>query len=198
MKLHTITAALTADKLLIFEQVPEINEGEHRTTVLEITVPGNLSGFNYFLEFLCPDDRKYISSCLEVVNNKIEYEIENCVLKGHGYVYAQLVARSSSDNKVVFKSVKDIQAAFWVNAGIGADIPVACRKDFLTKAQEIMANAAQAAEALKEKLMQLDADAASGRFDGKQGEKGDPGVVVSVPSGTVSFCITDGDLMMYY
>ena len=59
MAVNYITAKLNTDKTLVFDQTAEVNSGENLSTQLQISVPSSFADFNFNLEFLLPDDKKY-------------------------------------------------------------------------------------------------------------------------------------------
>ncbi len=143
MTTFTMSANLTADKRLEFVSVPLQNQGENKTTSLQITVPSAVSGGNdFYLEFACPHGRKYISTLLEkqTVNGEVvlTYQMPSCLFADEGIVYVQLTARNQSDETLVFKSKLSGTSAFFVNKAINACDDAHVSMDFFTRAMHII------------------------------------------------------------
>lgn len=104
-------------KNLRLTQVPELNQGESRATALRVDVPQEYADFDYYLEFFCPKNKKFIVGPLEeatdtVVENQLEYVLDGCILSDAGTVYIQLCARKEGEEQVIFKSTRSSNASF--------------------------------------------------------------------------------------
>ncbi|MFR3347052.1 MAG: hypothetical protein ACLTSK_03575 [Christensenellales bacterium] len=104
MALHYIVGSLDKEKNLRLTQVPELNQGESRATALRVDVPQEYADFDYYLEFFCPKNKKFIFGPLEeatdtVVENQLEYVLDGCILSDAGTVYIQLCARKEGESR---------------------------------------------------------------------------------------------------
>ena len=143
MSINLLKATLGKDKLLVFEEIPEINEGENLSTSIQISVPQEFSGYEFYLEFYCPDGKKFITPKLEIHDNTLSYRFENSILKRSGQVYAQLSAYDPADRRVLFKSVRNNLAAFKVNKSINSSSVTYNSIDFIGNAQNVLQATAQ-------------------------------------------------------
>ena len=138
MALHYIVGSLDKEKNLRLTQVPELNQGESRATALRVDVPQEYADFDYYLEFFCPKNKKFIVGPLEeatdtVVENQLEYVLDGCILSDAGTVYIQLCARKEGDEQEIFKSTRSSNASFFVNKSIDADGEPYASEDMLGK-----------------------------------------------------------------
>lgn len=194
MALHYIVGSLDKEKNLRLTQVPELNQGESRTTALRVDVPQEYADFDFYLEFFCPKNKKFIVGPLDwatdtVVENQLEYVLESCMLAQAGTVYIQLCARRKTDEQTVFKSTRSSNASFFVNKSIDADGEPYASDDMLGRLLGAFAELESAAEALDGHAQsavaagkyasavaaQLLEDKADGLFKGETGEKGAKG-----------------------
>lgn len=199
MAIHNIFATLTSDKKLTLEGGANINQGENKVTALKIALPALYTGYDYTLEFSCPHNRVYQTAELSTVTdatrgNLLYYEIESCLTYERGLVLMQLVAHNSADNSIVFKSVKNNQSSFWVNASVNYVPLTYAVNDFFTQSKNSLdqlttltqtlasdgQTAIAAAATANSVAAQLLADKADGLF------KGDKGDVNTLSIGSVS------------
>lgn len=121
-----ISATLDQDKNLVLQNAPRQNQGENNCSAIEISLPESMAvGNDFYLEFLCPKNKRYISPKLSASEGtggvqKLYCELPSCVLQEEGFVQFQLVAKSVSDDTVVFKSNYSNKTAFFVHASVNA------------------------------------------------------------------------------
>ncbi len=127
MTFFELSAVLDKDKNLTVTKLQNQNQGENNCTEIVVSVPSAMTdGFQFFLEFLCPQNKRYVSKELE---NKGEQDemmlfgcaVPSCVLQEEGFVLFQLVARSKEDNTIVYKSNRTNKTSFFVHASVNAD-----------------------------------------------------------------------------
>ncbi len=125
MAVNYITAKLNTDKTLVFDQTAEVNSGENLSTQLQISVPSSFADFNFNLEFLLPDDKKYATGFIPLhltVDEQyiLNYTPDRSLLSKRGRVYVQVRGSKTDDTNTteVFKSVKSADASFEVNPSI--------------------------------------------------------------------------------
>lgn len=173
----TIIKGVLLGKTLSFEK-NSANQGEAGETVLEISLTPE-QNVNYYLEFLCPYQRKYLSAMLDIEDNTINYTIPSCVFLVAGELYAQIVGRSGGE--IVFKSKKSASAKITVLPSVNGAEHSAEHTDFISKAesalaltQETLAEAAQATRLAEQKTTEMTALLAdiaqkiqNSEFDGK-------------------------------
>ncbi len=145
MGINVLQATLGTDKLLVFDQIPEINEGENLSTTIQISIPQGWESYRFYLEFYCPDGKKFLTPQLPVANQKISYDFENSILKRSGRVYAQISAYDPQDQRILFKSVKSNSASFPVNRSINGTTATYQSADFLAQAEKALQQATDAA-----------------------------------------------------
>lgn len=190
MSVFYIYATLTEDKQLLFSNVTPMSQGENLTTAIRITVPADWQNYDFYLEFSCPQNRRYISPLLEFVTDNetqmLHYDVAGSILEREGLVLVQIVARDATDNSILFKSRKSTQSSFTVNASICATASSYSTNDFVSNANSTLSqmetlattleeNAAQAtlaAQNANSARTQLLSDKANGVFDGAVGATG--------------------------
>lgn len=125
MAVNYITAKLNTDKTLVFDQTAEVNSGENLSIQLQISVPDSFVDFNFNLEFLLPDDKKYATGFIPLQQTLdkqylLTYSPDRSLLSKRGRVYVQVRGSKAddTDSTVVFKSVKSADASFEVNPSI--------------------------------------------------------------------------------
>ena len=194
MALHYIVGSLDKEKNLRLTQVPELNQGESRATALRVDVPQEYADFDYYLEFFCPKNKKFIVGPLEeatdtVVENQLEYVLDGCILSDAGTVYIQLCARKEGEEQVIFKSTRSSNASFFVNKSIDADGEPYASEDMLGKLLDAFGELESTAESLDAHVQSAVAagqyaaqvaeglleDKADGLFKGEKGETGPQG-----------------------
>ena len=93
-------------------------EGENLTTNLLIMIPQSLRDYDYYLEFLCPNDRSYATTKIDLNEGSLYFPVPYEVLRDEGRVDVQVVARLDMEDELIFKSSK---ANFMVSQSICAD-----------------------------------------------------------------------------
>ena len=123
--------------------------GENAISQLEITIPEELSGFWAFLDFKKPRGETVKTPKLDIINNKIEYDIPNGLLDVSGNLEVQLVLQNEKGE--VWKSATK---KFVVLKSIDAGDAIPEKEDFITEAQKILNSTEEAisscASAIKE------------------------------------------------
>ena len=138
----TISATLEENKDLTITKTAPQNQGENETSCILVTVPHSLvSGYEFYLEFLCPSNKKYLSSVLskyEETETGVVYDclIPACVLGEEGLVMFQLVARSDMDKSVVLKSNFSRKTSFFVRPSVNATEKTLRIDDYFASMQE--------------------------------------------------------------
>ena len=138
----TISATLEENKDLTITKTAPQNQGENETSCILVTVPHSLvSGYELYLEFLCPSNKKYLSSVLskyEETETGVVYDclIPACVLGEEGLVMFQLVARSDMDKSVVLKSNFSRKTSFFVRPSVNATEKTLRIDDYFASMQE--------------------------------------------------------------
>ena len=138
----TISATLEENKDLTITKTAPQNQGENETSCILVTVPHSLvSGYEFYLEFLCPSNKKYLSPVLskyEETETGVVYDclIPACVLGEEGLVIFQLVARSDMDKSVVLKSNFSRKTSFFVRPSVNATEKTLRIDDYFASMQE--------------------------------------------------------------
>ena len=138
----TISATLEENKDLTITKTAPQNQGENETSCILVTVPHSLvSGYEFYLEFLCPSNKKYLSPVLskyEETETGVVYDclIPACVLGEEGLVMFQLVARSDMDKSVVLKSNFSRKTSFFVRSSVNATEKTLRIDDYFASMQE--------------------------------------------------------------
>ena len=138
----TISATLEENKDLTITKTAPQNQGENETSCILVTVPHSLvSGYEFYLEFLCPSNKKYLSSVLskyEETETGVVYDclIPACVLGEEGLVMFQLVVRSDMDKSVVLKSNFSRKTSFFVRPSVNATEKTLRIDDYFASMQE--------------------------------------------------------------
>ena len=138
----TISATLEENKDLTITKTAPQNQGENETSCILVTVPHSLvSGYEFYLEFLCPSNKKYLSPVLskyEETETGVVYDclIPACVLGEEGLVMFQLVARSDMDKSVVLKSNFSRKTSFFVRPSVNATEKTLRIDDYFASMQE--------------------------------------------------------------
>lgn len=138
----TISATLEENKDLTITKTTPQNQGENETSCILVTVPHSLvSGYEFYLEFLCPSNKKYLSPVLskyEETETGVVYDclIPACVLGEEGLVMFQLVARSDMDKSVVLKSNFSRKTSFFVRPSVNATEKTLRIDDYFASMQE--------------------------------------------------------------
>lgn len=124
--------------------------GENEVTKLELVVPEELSSYWAYLDFKTPTGEKYKTTRLEIVDNKIEYEIPLYLISQKGYVEVQLVLQNDS-GKIWKSTVKKYTVLTSINAV--DDIPESEKDDFITEAQRLLDTLEPYIDELKNKAL---------------------------------------------
>lgn len=208
---------LDMDKKLRFISSPVINQGENQTTRIHIITPDGISGYNYSLEFDCGEQKfatQNLSTTVDATYGSVlYYDLINGITSSRGRVYVQVIARSTSDNTVKFKSVKEAEASFEVNPAVGAEVSPSIVSDLndavitglqnlqtLTESlEEAIEEATEATETCNSVSQQLLEDKENDLFKGDKGDTGDTGdeylvykyprVVGTTPTTSSSFTV---------
>lgn len=107
--------------------------GEHDVSQLEINIPTALNGFWAFLDFKKPDGTTVKTEMLDIVGNKIEYDISNGLLDKSGNFEVQLVLQNK-DGEVWKSATKK----FVVLKSIDAADFITEKEDFISEAQNTL------------------------------------------------------------
>lgn len=202
MAFKNIEAEIDGGGVLRLVEIPQISDGENISVGLRVSadedfLDGQPSDAIYCFEFMAADGGRYVTPPIVPEQGVIAYEVENSVLRGDGETRAQLVVKSQSGG-YIFKSNT---AAFEVSPSVNAEFPTYYRRDFLTAAQKLFAEAAEkteeldavkdemtvAAQSVRQLADEMREDIAAGEFDGPQGAKGADGVgIVSIVKTGVS------------
>jgi len=158
MALHYINATLNADKTLNFSQSAEINSGENLSTCLRFNIPTEFLDYNFNLEFLLPNQRKFFTGFipLEATSDGavLEYAPDRSLFSQRGRVYVQLCGRKNEDTGTVenFKSLMSADASFFVNPSIYDAQEPFLTKDALTEICETLDKAQKLLDGIQKDL----------------------------------------------
>ena len=109
--------------------------GENAVSQFEIEIPEELSGFWAFLDFKKPNGETLKTPRLDIVDNKIEYDIPAYLLDKSGNLEVQLVLQN--ENGEIWKSAtKKFVVLKSIDAG--EDIPDTQKEDFFAEAQALL------------------------------------------------------------
>lgn len=129
----TISVTISEDHSYKCTVVTLGRTGENAISRLEITIPKALNSFWAYLDFKKTSGKKFKTPRLNVVNNKIEYEIPQGLLDESGNLEVQLVLQN--ENGEIWKSaIKKYVVLKSIDAG--DDIPEP--ENFITEAQKIL------------------------------------------------------------
>ncbi len=121
--------------------------GENAVSQLEITIPEELSAFWAYLDFKKPNGEMIKTPRLEIVENKIEFDIPSGVLDKSGNLEVQLVLQS--ENGEVWKSATK---KYVVLKSIGAEDAIPEKEDFIFEVQKVLNETEQCLSEVKEKI----------------------------------------------
>ncbi len=142
-----INGKLIEKKLVLDKICP--NQGEAGSVQLVISLEP-IQDIKYYLEFLCPYGRKYLSKEVGVEKDKIIYVIPTCVFLVAGKVYVQIVGRSA--DSIVIKSTKSADASIEIKPSInGLEHSEIEHQDFVSYAESAIANAGEMVEMMQQK-----------------------------------------------
>ena len=128
-----ICATLTKDHIYICNGGVIGRSGENECTQLEITLDECLCDKWVYIDFIKPDGSKYKTPKLDIVDNKVIYDIPNALLQERGYLKVQVVLQN--DEGEIWKS--NIKT-YGVNPSINATDDIPNQDDFITEAQRLL------------------------------------------------------------
>ena len=128
-----ICATLTKDHIYICSTSVIGRSGENECTQLEITLDECLCDKWVYIDFIKPDGSKYKTPKLDIVDNKVIYDIPNALLQERGYLKVQVVLQN--DEGEIWKS--NIKT-YGVNPSINATDDIPNQEDFITEAQRLL------------------------------------------------------------
>lgn len=128
-----ITATLTEDHIFSCHGNIIGWSGENDVTQLEITLDDSLCDYWFYLDFIKPDGTKYKTLKLDVIENKVVYDVPNTLLTEKGVLKAQCVLQDEEGE--VWKSTIEL---FRVNQSINATDDIPNQDDFITEAQKLL------------------------------------------------------------
>lgn len=128
-----ICATLTKDHIYICNGGVIGRSGENECTQLEITLDECLCDKWVYIDFIKPDGTTYKTPKLDIVNNKVIYDIPNALLDQKGTLKVQVVLQN--DEGEIWKS--NIKT-YGVNPSINATDDIPNQDDFITEAQRLL------------------------------------------------------------
>ena len=167
-----ICATLTKDHIYICSGGVIGRSGENECTQLEITLDECLCDKWVYIDFVKPDGTTYKTSKLDIVNNKVVYDIPNALLDQKGTLKVQVVLQNE-EGEIWKSNIK----TYGVNPSINATDDIENKEDFITDAQRLLN---EIEEGLTPTIGDngnwfiLDKDTGKTSI-GPQGEKGDKG-----------------------
>lgn len=159
MTFFELEAVLDKDKNLTATKLSNQNQGENNCTKIVVSVPPEMcEGFQFFLEFLCPQNKRFVAE----MESKGEADgmllfacaVPSCVLQEEGLVTFQLVARSTTDDAIVYKSVRSAKSSFFVHASVNAIENAYVVEDYFAGTNGSLAQESLLREAADAKLQQ--------------------------------------------
>ena len=129
----TLTVLIGDDHSFACSAITLGRTGEHGVSQLEITIPEELNNFWAYLDFKKSNGDTVKTPRLDIVNNKIEYDIPQGLLDVSGNIEVQLVLESEK-GEVWKSSTKKFVVLKSIDAG--GDIPEA--ESFISEAQKIL------------------------------------------------------------
>ena len=178
-----ICATLTKDHIYICDGGVIGRSGENECTQLEITLDECLCDKWIYIDFSKPDGTTYKTPKLDVIGNKVIYDIPNALLDQKGQLKVQVVLQD--ENGEVWKSTIK---SYGVNPSINATDDIENKDDFITEAQRLLN---EVEEGLTPTIGDngnwfiLDKDTGKTSI-GPQGEKGEKG-----DAGSIKFIIAN-------
>lgn len=144
--------------------------GESDVTRFEITLVDQLCNYWPYLEFEKANGEKFKTPRLEIVNNKITYDVPLGVLDVGGELKVQVVLQKE-DGKIWKSDNKN----FFVRVSIDATDDIPDKEDFITNAQKVVDDANAETERLGNAVDEVEEKLENGEFKGEKGDKGDKG-----------------------
>lgn len=174
---NKICATLTKDHIYICNGGVIGRSGENECTQLEITLDECLCDKWIYIDFSKPDGTTYKTSKLDIVNNKVIYDIPNALLDQKGNLKVQVVLQDEKGE--VWKSTIK---SYGVNPSINATDDIPNQDDFITEAQKLLN---EVEEGLTPTIgdngnwfiLDKDTGKPSRGIQGEKGEKGDAGSI---------------------
>ena len=153
MSKFVISAVMDEDKNLTVKSAAMQNQGENGSAQLTVSVPAEWAGKEFYAEFLCPHDRRFVSPQMQKASseNSFSCTLPACVLQEEGFVGFQLIVRNPADG-TVFKSNYSKRSSFFVNASVNADKDVVAVRDFFSEAKQLVAQAEEKAQLAVERV----------------------------------------------
>lgn len=178
---NKICATLTKDHIYICDGGVIGRSGENECTQLEITLDECLCDKWIYIDFSKPDGTTYKTSKLDVIDNKVIYDIPNSLLDQKGQLKVQVVLQD--ENGEVWKSTIK---SYGVNPSINATDDIPNQDDFITEAQRLLNEVEEGltptiGENENWFICGKDTGMPSRGPEGKQGLQGRPGSVKTIP-----------------
>ena len=153
MSKFVISAVMDEDKNLTVKSAAMQNQGESGSAQLTVSVPAEWAEKEFYAEFLCPHDRRFVSPQMQKASsgNSFSCTLPACVLQEEGFVGFQLIVRNPADG-TVFKSNYSKRSSFFVNASVNADKDVVAVRDFFSEAKQLVAQTEEKAQSAVEKV----------------------------------------------
>ena len=153
MSKFVISAVMDEDKNLTVKSAAMQNQGENGSAQLTVSVPAEWAGKEFYAEFLCPHDRRFVSPQMQKASseNSFSCTLPACVLQEEGFVGFQLIVRNPADG-TVFKSNYSKRSSFFVNASVNADKDVVAVRDFFSEAKQLVAQTEEKAQSAVERV----------------------------------------------
>lgn len=178
-----INLKLSVDHKLITDKKVIGRVGENDCTLFQIVVDESLNNYWFYLDFIKPDGTKYKTSKLDVIDNRVIYEIPNALLSQKGGLQVQAVLQNEEGE--IWKSTIE---TFSINTSINATDEIENQDDFIAEAQRLLD---EVEEGLTPTIGENENWFICGKDTGKtsrgdKGEKGDKG-----DAGSVKFIIAN-------
>ena len=153
MSKFVISAVMDEDKNLTVQSAAMQNQGESGSAQLTVSVPAEWAEKEFYAEFLCPHDRRFVSPQMQKTSsgNSFSCTLPACVLQEEGFVGFQLIVRNPADG-TVFKSNYSKRSSFFVNGSVNADKDVVAVRDFFSEAKQLVAQTEEKAQSAVERV----------------------------------------------
>ncbi len=158
MTIFDVHGTLSDNKQLVIVDNLAQSVGENCSTQLVIAIPDNLSDYNYYIELSCPSGRLVMSPVLTAQDNVISYTLGGSIFEQEGRVWVQISARDADDERVVFKSRRDILATMQVHSSIVGMYSSYDTSDFFTMVTSTQQNLDQLVADVYDLVQQATAD----------------------------------------
>jgi hypothetical protein len=106
------------------------HSGENKCTSIEITLPNDLLNYWVYIDFMKPDETKFKTPKLDIVDNKAIYDLPSNLLDQNGIIKAQVVLEN--EDGVIYKS-SIIKRKVYESINASDDIPD--QEDFVSVVQ---------------------------------------------------------------